>query len=182
MNNSIFAAKPVEDLLDLFIKSLGLNLSYRILPPPTSAHLSTAPTPELRYELSGPDAPLLTANNGELLHAVEHIAAKILNLEPEEHDRLSLDAEGFKQNRDLALQRAADAAIARVIETGRPYVFPPMTSRERRMLHLALQDSGLPTASSGEAPRRFVVLYPEATKSLPTPARTDSIRSAFRPR
>ena len=36
-----------------------------------------------------------------------------------------------------------------------------MNSRERRMLHLFLRDSGLRTASSGEGPRRFVVLYPE---------------------
>ncbi len=36
-----------------------------------------------------------------------------------------------------------------------------MNSRERRMLHLFLRDSGLQTASSGEGPRRFVVLYPE---------------------
>jgi spoIIIJ-associated protein len=35
-----------------------------------------------------------------------------------------------------------------------------MTSRERRMLHLILSESGLPTASSGEGPERFVVLYP----------------------
>jgi spoIIIJ-associated protein len=36
-----------------------------------------------------------------------------------------------------------------------------MSSRERRMLHMFLKDSGLQTASSGEGSRRFVVLYPE---------------------
>jgi spoIIIJ-associated protein len=64
-----------------------------------------------------------------------------------------------------------------------------MTSRERRMLHLILTQSGLPTASSGEGPRRFVVLYPEGHPNpgstpakSPSPARTQDIRNRFRPR
>jgi spoIIIJ-associated protein len=35
------------------------------------------------------------------------------------------------------------------------------------MLHLFLRDSGLQTASSGEGPRRFVVLYPEGYRIPP---------------
>jgi spoIIIJ-associated protein len=47
-----------------------------------------------------------------------------------------------------------------VKESGEPYRFAPMNSRERRMLHLFLKESGLQTSSSGEGPGRFVVLYP----------------------
>jgi spoIIIJ-associated protein len=70
-----------------------------------------------------------------------------------------------------------------------------MTSRERRMLHLVLTQSGLPTASSGEVPRRFVVLYPQGHQPAATPQanspggpsnesqdRTQAIRNRFRPR
>jgi spoIIIJ-associated protein len=35
------------------------------------------------------------------------------------------------------------------------------------MLHMFLRDSGLQTASSGEGPRRFVVLYPEGYRIPP---------------
>jgi spoIIIJ-associated protein len=39
-----------------------------------------------------------------------------------------------------------------------------MSSRERRMLHLAFRDySDLETESSGEGLRRFVVVYPKGT-------------------
>jgi spoIIIJ-associated protein len=137
--------------------------------------------------LSGPDTALLLARNGELLHSIEHVAAKILRLEPEDHDQISFDAENFKANRDRELQERADAAVQLVRTTARPYSFPPMTSRERRMLHLALAKSGLPTASSGEVPRRFVVLYPEGLQpAQPTQAatedRTRAIRNSFRRR
>jgi spoIIIJ-associated protein len=111
-------------------------------------------------EFSGPDTQVLTGHNGEVLNALEHIAAKILRLEPEEHDLVSFDADHFKANRDRQMRDSAAAAVERVRATGRPHSFPAMTSRERRMLHLILSESGLPTASSGEGPGRFVVLYP----------------------
>ncbi|MEO6802217.1 MAG: R3H domain-containing nucleic acid-binding protein [Granulicella sp.] len=177
MTPAVLAAQPVEDFLRLLTTG-GLDLQYEIV-------MAKDKTPELAVELSGPDTALLTARNGELLHAIEHVAAKILRLETEEHDRISFDADRFKATRDQDLLRSGEAAVEHVRATGQPYAFGPMTSRERRMLHLALKESGLPTASSGEGPRRFVVLYPEGAEPAPqpsTPDRTHHIRNAFRRR
>ena len=95
----------------------------------------------------------------------------------------------------LAVAERVRAAVERVRLSGRPHPFPPMNSRERRMLHMLLSESGLPTASSGEGPGRFVVLYPKgADTSAPynlsasgesqPPRRHDAnqVRNAFRPR
>src|SRR6266702_2000524 len=144
----------------------------------------------LYIEFSGPDTPVLTAHNGEVLNALEHVAAKILRLEPDAHDQVSFDADHFKANRDRQLRESAAAAVERVQSTGRPHSFPAMTSRERRMLHLILSESGLPTASSGEGPGRFVVLYPAGADTSapmaaqPSPRRHDTqrIRDTFRHR
>ena len=60
---------------------------------------------------------------------------------------------------------AADVAAQRVRETGMPYAFAPMSSRERRILHLALRDcTDLRTESAGEAAERHVVVYPKDYK------------------
>jgi spoIIIJ-associated protein len=176
----LLAAQPIEDFLCLITGDVGFDLQYLITPHPGL-------TPEITVELTGPDTALLTARNGELLHAIEHIAAKILRLEPEEHDRISFDADRFKATRDGELRVSADAAIAQVRSSGQPFAFSTMTSRERRLLHLALKPSGLPTASSGEGPRRFVVLYPEGFEppapTVPATAdRTHHIRNSFRRR
>jgi spoIIIJ-associated protein len=138
-------------------------------------------------ELTGPDTPLLLARNGELLLAIEHIAAKILRLEPEDHDRISFDADGFKATRNRELDLMAEMAIQKVRATGEPFFFSPMSSRERRILHLSLAKSGLSTASSGTGPGRFVVLYPEGLEPAPPAApsaedRTKAIRNSFRRR
>jgi spoIIIJ-associated protein len=199
------AAKKIADFLKVLSTTGGLNLKSHILAcngqvQPNSSDLagassavssktSTPPdtSAEITVELSGPDTPLLLARNGELLHAIEHIAAKILRLEPEEHDRISFDAEGFKATRNRELDLMAEMAIQKVRATGHPFSFAPMTSRERRILHLSLAKSGLPTASSGEGPGRFVVLYPEGLQpsqpASPTAAdRTQAIRNSFRRR
>ncbi len=199
------AAKKIAEYLGVLTSRAGLALEFRISvrsPGDMAADSNRADgdvrsTPAasavIAVEFAGPDASLLLARNGELLHAMEHVAAKILRLEPEEHDRISFDAEGFKAARDRELARAAARAVEEVGATGQPYTFPAMTSRERRMLHLILSRSGLPTASSGEGPRRFVVLYPEGF-AVPAEAaagrlsgdvgagRTEAIRERFRRR
>lgn len=186
--NSDEAARKITSFLDLLVASAHLELTPHLTTHNAEPHPDAAPinTPLLTVDFTGPDTPLLLARSGELLHAIEHIAAKILGLESDDHDRVSFDAEGFKAKRDRELFRSAEIAIEEVRSTGRPFAFPPMTSRERRMLHMALTKSGLPTASSGENPRRFVVLYPGGQQP-PKPAadtadRTQAIRARFRRR
>ncbi|HEV2620156.1 MAG TPA: R3H domain-containing nucleic acid-binding protein [Acidobacteriaceae bacterium] len=195
------AARTLANYLQSFTLNSGLRLRYRVILRGTrlgseAAALSGESQSEtegprsLSVEFSGPDTAALTAQNGELLSALEHIAIKILRLEPEEHDLVSFDADHFKANRDRQMRDSAAAAIEKVQLSGRPHAFPAMNSRERRRLHLILSDSGLPTASSGVGPARFVVLYPEgADTSVPfeaqAPARrpdVNRIRDSFRHR
>ena len=68
------------------------------------------------------------------------------------------------------LRLAAGVAAERVRKSGAPYEFAPMSSRERRIVHLALREhTDLRTESEGEGLRRYVVLYPQNYK--PTAAK-----------
>ncbi len=184
------AAKKVAAFVETLVAKSGLELRAEIIGAEgaVAGGESALKAPELKVELSGPDTALLLARNGELLHAIEHVAAKMLRLDDTEHDRISFDAEGFKAERDRSLRALAEGGIESVRRTGRPFAFAPMNSRERRMLHLVLAESGLPTSSSGENPRRFVVLYPEggepvaSAPAVPAPVRARAIRNSFRPR
>lgn len=155
------AAEKVASLMRLLTTTGGLRLKFRITAGAGAADPDGLERRDIYVECKGPDSDLLTEREGELLRSLEHIAAKILQLEPEDHDRISFDADGFKAERAQNLREIAERAIDQVEDTDEPYKFGPMSSRERRMLHLFLRDSGLQTASSGEGPRRFVVLYPE---------------------
>ena len=68
---------------------------------------------------------------------------------------------------------SATVAAEKVRQTGTPFHFAPMSSRERRIVHLALRDqTDLRTESDGEGFNRCVVLYPADYKSTSSrPAR-----------
>jgi spoIIIJ-associated protein len=196
------AAQTIARFLQAFTTSGGLRLRFRVklrgVKPGAADSAGGADrlkdgaedgnSRSLYVEFSGPDTYVLTGRNGEVLNALEHVASKILRLEPEEHDQVSFDADHFKANRDRQLRDSAAVAIEQVRATGRPHSFPAMSSRERRMLHLILSESGLATASSGEGAGRFVVLYPvggepsSATAERQPERRPERIRDAFRHR
>lgn len=177
------AAQQTSDFLKLLTTTGGLRLRFRITAGAGAADPDGLEDRLIYVEITGPDAELLTARDGELLRALEHVCAKTLKLQPDEHDRISFDADGFKAARNRELLKAAQAGIAAVRESGRPYSFDPMSSRERRMLHLALRDAeGMRTESSGEGPSRFVVLYPENWQTRERDDRARNIRERFRRR
>lgn len=161
MEDLALAAEQVASLMRTLTTVGGLRLKYRITAGAGAADPDGIERRDLYVECKGPDAELLLDNDGELLRSLEHIAAKILRLEPEDHDRVSFDANGYKAERAKGLRDLADRGIDYVDDNDKPYRFPPMSSRERRILHMFLKDSGLQTASSGEGPDRAVVLYPE---------------------
>jgi spoIIIJ-associated protein len=201
MQDAAQAAQTIGQFLQSVLSSTGLRVRFRVSlrgvrtaqngnPSPDTASSEATGSRTLHVEFSGPDAGMLIAQNGELLNALEHLATKILRLEPESQDQVTFDADQFRANRDRRLRDSATAAIQHVRATGEPYAFPAMNAPERRMLHLMLSESGLPTASSGEGAGRFVVLYPAGVNTSDIddrsqPARTrdaSHIRQAFRHR
>ena len=140
--------------MQLLLRDSGLHLTF-------TCKLTTSPAPGLALEFDGPDTSALLHHHGELLLAFEHIATQALRLAPEQHELIRFDAQGFKARRDRALHRAAMEAVANVRSSGRAFHFAPMSSRERRMLHLVLASSGLSTASEGNPPNRHLVLHPK---------------------
>lgn len=161
------AARKIAALLKVFTTKGCLRLKYRITAGEGARDPEGIEAREIYVELAGPDAPLLTRRGGEMLRALEHIVSKMLRLEPEEHDKISFDANNFKTLRARELKLAAETAAARVHETGQPYSFAPMSSRERRMMHLAFRGyDDLETESSGEGMHRFVVVYPKGSEHV----------------
>jgi spoIIIJ-associated protein len=161
MEDLALAAEKIASLMRLLTTTGGLRLKFRITAGAGAADPDGFERRDIYVECKGPDAELLTERDGEVLRALEHVGAKILALESEDHDRVSFDADGFKAERAGLLRDTANDAIEEVEDTGEPFRFAPMSSRERRMLHMFLVDSGLQTSSSGEGPRRHVVLYPK---------------------
>jgi len=90
----------------------------------------------------------------------------MLRLAPNEHEKISFDCQNFRSARLQELRLATDVAAERVRKTGIPYAFAPMSSRERRILHLAMRDlDDLRTESDGEAASATSWSIPRTTQA-----------------
>jgi spoIIIJ-associated protein len=165
------AAQKIAAFLANLNKLGGLRLKYRITAGDGARDPEGLEARQIYVELGGPDVSLATQHNGELLLALETIAAQMLHLDQREHDLVSFDAGNFKALRAQELRMAAETAADKVRKSGVPYAFPPMNSRERRLLHLAFRTiEGVETASSGEGQDRFLAVYPQGKTNLPVAA------------
>jgi len=162
------AAQKIAGFLSNMNKLGGFRLKFRITAGDGARDPQGLEARVIYVELSGPDVPLVTQHNGELLRALETLAAQMLRLDQREHDLVSFDAGNFKALRAEELRMAAETAAEKVRKTGVPYAFPPMNSRERRLLHLAFKEmEGVETASSGEGQDRFLAVFPSGKTHLP---------------
>lgn len=156
----------IDALLQPVLAHAGMRLTYSIARG-DNRHPGFE-DPDVVVKFSGPDVEWLLANKAALLLALEHVTQEMLRLPPEDHSRLCFDAEDFRALRIEELRLSAAAAADKVKHTGVPFHFNPMTSRERRIIHLALrEETAVRSESADEGPYRHVVIYPA---NVPTPA------------
>lgn len=172
LQDKVATAKKIDAFLKNIIASGAFKLKYRITVNPPAIPGQEAETPEILVELAGPDSQLLLERGGEVLRSFEVLTHESLHLHAEDHDKISFDCKGYRAARHQELKLAAQVAAERVLKSGAPYSFAPMSSRERRLIHLAFRDhESLITESEGEGGRRYVVLYPKDYKPSRPPMR-----------
>lgn len=170
--NKIESANQLNGFLNGVVKHAGLKLKYRITVDPAIADDRDWERPDILVEFAGPDASLLLERGAELLRSLELLAMEMLRLPGNEHEKINFDCMGHRKARLEELRLSASVAAEKVRQSGTPYHFAPMSSRERRIVHLALRDEhDLVTESTGEGLRRSVVLYPKDQKSSQTALR-----------
>ena len=122
---------------------------------------------EVLADLDGKDKAILLERGAELLKAFEHLAFRALRLEPAFHEKIHIDCGGYRALRFEELRMTARVAAERVQTSRQPFRLNPMSSRERRIVHMTLKDmSGVRTESSGVGEDRQVVIHPAENKPV----------------
>ena len=117
-------------------------------------------------DFEGPDTDLLLEKNAALLDALEYVVLKAVHVDDDLYGRISFDCKDWRQVRAEELKLTAMMAARQAVETGSPFYLTPMSSRERRIVHLALKDeASVRTMSEGSGPSRKVVIYPATSSS-----------------
>src|SRR5215467_13846124 len=118
----------------LRVSGFELKTSVRAVPEDGSAAEGDA---EVLADLDGRDKEILLERGAEVLKAFEHLAFKALRLEPAYHEKVHIDSGGYRALRFEELKMTAKVAAERVQTTKQPFRLNPMSSRERRIVHLA---------------------------------------------
>jgi spoIIIJ-associated protein len=147
------AADRVRDLLAHVSDALGLDADVVI----------DEEGRNIRGVLEGDDLGLFIGRHGATIDAVQHLAFKIAtrDVPPSAGIRVVIDAAGYRDRREQALQRQADEAAADAVRSGRPVALDAMSATERKVVHEYLKDrDDVETYSEGTEPDRHLVVAP----------------------
>lgn len=154
------AAAALRNFLENVVRAGGLELKVNVRAAEPASGILEGEV-EVFADLDGKDRDILVARSGEVLKALEHLAFRALGLEPNFHEKIHLDCGGFRALRFEELRMTARMAAERAQATRQPFQLNPMSSRERRIVHLALKDMpGVRTESIGTGEERQVVIHP----------------------
>lgn len=102
---------------------------------------------------------LLIGYHGETLASFQFILSIMVYRKLGEWVRIMVDVADYRQRRRETLERMALSIAQRVKFSGEQHFLPPMTSSERRIIHLALTNQPeVETVSEGEGYQRRVIV------------------------
>ena len=144
-------AERVRALVGRITAGLGLRASVDI----------EVDDEQIRATVNGDDLGILIGKHGSTIDAIQHLALRVAYKGGAAERQVVVDAAGYRERREAALQRAADRAVSDALDFGRPVELEPMTAAERRLVHTYLRDrSDIQTHSEGDEPDRRLVVTP----------------------
>jgi spoIIIJ-associated protein len=153
------AADALREFLEKTVRAAGfqLKVTVHVVAPDAGGDA------EVIADIDGKDKELLLERGAEVLKALEHLAFRALRLETAFHEKIHVDCGGYRALRFEELRMTARVAAERVQTSKQAFRLNPMSSRERRIVHLALKEMpGIRTESVGVGEERQVVIHPAA--------------------
>lgn len=141
----------VEALLDEVVDALDLEADVEV----------SESADEISARVDGEDLGLLIGRRAQTIDAVQLLCYRVAFRGRGDRKRVSVDAAGYRDRRRETVERQADRAAERALETGKEIELEPMSPTERKIVHDRLKDRpGLETFSEGEEPERCVIVAP----------------------
>jgi spoIIIJ-associated protein len=112
--------------------------------------------------VTGSPVNLLIGHRGQTLDALEYLLNRMVTRNEEGEARFVLDAEGYRERRRKSLESLALQLGERVKRRRKIVTLSPLSPRDRRIIHLALQGDPLVTTKSmGRGYFRRLSILPE---------------------
>lgn len=152
--------KAAGEFLEGVLKVMGVDakLESRVDRSENTVHI----------ELSGENMGFVIGRRGETLDALQYLTTIVTNKKEDSRWRVTLDTENYREKRTASLIALANKTANQAVKTGKSIALEPMSPQERRIIHSALQDNkAVSTFSTGQEPRRKIVIAPQGYKKKP---------------
>lgn len=117
---------------------------------------------EIILDIVGGDLAILIGRHGRTLDALQTLVGAATSRQLGFRHPVLVDVEGYRGRRREKLEDIARRTADRVARQGNAVRLRPMTSYERRVIHMALRDDRrVVTGSDGDEPARAVVVSPK---------------------
>lgn len=144
-------AERVRAVLDEVVGALDLDGSIAV----------SEDSDQIVGRIEGEELGRLIGRRGQTIDALQLICYRAAFRGMQERKRVVVDAAGYRERRREVVERQADRAAERALDTGREIELEPMTATERKIVHDRLKErSGLETFSEGEGHDRCVIVAP----------------------
>ncbi len=153
---------PLLDATETIVSKLIYHLGMKAQ---VSAHYDETSADDRRtihVDVRGDDLTALIGRHAETLNAFQYVASLIVGKETQQWVQVVVDVEGYRSRREKQVKQLAQRMVEQVVKTGRRATLEPMTSSERRAIHIELRGHpNVTTESTGEEPHRKVVILPK---------------------
>ena len=113
----------------------------------------------IKVNIKEENADFLIGYRGETLNSLQTLLTAIADKEAGEKVRVEVDALGYREKRNVALEELAEKIARTVVKTRKSITLEPMTPYERKIIHTKLQDNNnVKTVSIGEGTHRRIVV------------------------
>lgn len=120
---------------------------------------------EVLLRIDGKEGGILIGRKGQTLDALEYLVNRIVSRSEEGEVHVVLDTENYRERRKKSLEELALRLGERAKRRRKTVTLNPLSPRDRRVVHLALQDDPLVTTkSTGGGYHRKLLIIPEGVQ------------------
>ncbi len=149
--------KKINNIVKNILNSLGIEKdNYKLEFKDENQILLNIQVPE---DQTG----LFIGRHGESINSLRLLLSLIISQRLDSWPHLRLNVNDYQEKRSEALLQLADNAIQKAIQLQREIILPNLSSYERRIVHLRIEEEPqVVTESRGEDPNRQLVIIPQA--------------------
>ena len=149
-----YCQSMVQEYLENFVRKTLTNMEFQV------ETVSYTQDGRIYCNINTDNNSILIGKNGVILRAFNFIARQAVQNEFKKRFEISLDINGYKENRYRKVSAMAKRLVKQVLRTKIDVKLDPLPADERKVIHQTISEMGphLKTESQGEGKGRFTTI------------------------